>query len=159
MTAVQPRQGARVIVRDRDGLLLLFEGVDPTMPEVRFWFTPGGGLDTGETFEEAAARELREEAGYELRVLGDVVHEDEVEFAFEGVTYRQRQRFFAVSVPVAGPITRLDRGGWTDIERRSITRYRWWSLDELEATAESVYPPDLAGVVRSVAEWGSADPA
>ena len=92
-----------MIVRDRDGLLLMFEGVDPTTPEVRFWFTPGGGLDAGETFEEAAARELREEAGYELRVLGGVVHEDEVEFDFEGVTYRQRQRFFAVAVPVAGP--------------------------------------------------------
>jgi 8-oxo-dGTP pyrophosphatase MutT (NUDIX family) len=148
-----------VIVRDRDGLLLMFEGVDPTTPEVRFWFTPGGGLDAGETFEEAAARELREEAGYELRVLGGVVHEDEVEFDFEGVTYRQRQRFFAVAVPVAGPTAALDRGGWTDVERRSITGYRWWSLDELETTSESIYPPDLAGIVGSITDWGAADPA
>ncbi|HXY43644.1 MAG TPA: NUDIX domain-containing protein [Acidimicrobiales bacterium] len=156
--AYERRTGARVIVRDRDGLVLLFCGIDPHAPEVRYWFTPGGGLDPGETFEEAAARELREETGFELTALLDVVREDEVEFPFEGVMYRQEQRFYAVEVPVSGPAIDIDLGGWTEDERRSVSRYRWWSLAELESTGESVHPADLAALVRSVRRWGSASP-
>ncbi len=153
------RTGARVIVRDRDGLVLLFCGLDPYAPEVTYWFTPGGGLDPGETFEEAAARELREETGFELGRLSDVVRFDEVEFTFEGVTYRQRQRFYAVELPISGPAVEIDLAGWTDDERRSVTRYRWWSLAELEATTDSVHPTDLAALVRSIVGWGSAEPS
>jgi ADP-ribose pyrophosphatase YjhB (NUDIX family) len=153
-----PRMGARVVVRDATGRLLLFQGADPAVPDVLFWFTPGGGVDPSETFEEAAGRELREEAGFELTSLGEAVREDEVEFGFEGVTYRQRQRFYAVEVAANGDDIDVDLGGWTEDERRSMTGYRWWSLDELDSTTEAVYPPDLASLVLSVERWGSALP-
>jgi hypothetical protein len=87
-----------------------------------------------------------------------VVREDQVEFSFEGVTYRQLQRFFAVQVPVDGPAIEVDLGGWTEDERRSMLHHRWWTLGELEATDEDVYPPDLAALVRSITAWGSAAP-
>lgn len=153
------RLGARVIVRDGAGRLLLFQGADPASPAVLFWFTPGGGLDAGESFEEAAGRELREEAGFELTRPGKAVREEEVEFSYEGVTYRQRQRYFAVELAGRGDDVSLDLGGWTEFERRSLTGYRWWTLDEIAATGESVYPPDLVDLVRSIEAWGSAEPA
>lgn len=45
--------------------MLLFEGRDlsDTGDTVRFWFTAGGGVDTGESLAEAAERELLEETG------------------------------------------------------------------------------------------------
>ena len=155
-TPAERRLGARLIVQDSDGLVLLLQGRDPGRPEVLFWVTPGGGVDPGESYEEAAARELLEEAGLEISRLGGVVREEEVEFVFEGVRFLQRQRYFAVQVPVSGTEHELDRRGWTDFERRSITAQRWWSLDELDETAESVYPPDLARLVRSATSWGEA---
>jgi 8-oxo-dGTP pyrophosphatase MutT (NUDIX family) len=151
-----PRRAARVIVRDADGRLLMFRGIDPADPGRPYWFTPGGGLDEDETFEEAAAREVSEEAGVEVVALGEVVFEDEVVFPFDGVTYRQRQRYYAVQLDRPGSGVSADRGRWTEDELRSVSEDRWWSLEELETTTEAIYPPDLPRLVRSVPRWGAA---
>lgn len=55
-----------VIYNDKGELLVVKEhGLN--------WGLPGGGMDFGETFETALARELREEVGYEGRFTFDVV--------------------------------------------------------------------------------------
>jgi 8-oxo-dGTP pyrophosphatase MutT (NUDIX family) len=50
--------GAGVIVSDNIGRILLIKRTDNGK-----WGLPGGSLELGETFEEAAAREVLEEAG------------------------------------------------------------------------------------------------
>jgi len=57
------RQAARVIVIDEDGRVLLVKFEFPDGRVV--WATVGGGLEAGETHEDAARRELAEEAGLE----------------------------------------------------------------------------------------------
>ena len=32
---------------------------------------------------------------------------------------------------------------WTDLERATIRGHRWWSIDELRATTDTVFPEDL----------------
>ena len=62
------RDGVSVIARDVDGKLLLVRhsyGPD-------FWYFVGGGIDSGETPEDAARRELREEVGCEIAALKPV---------------------------------------------------------------------------------------
>lgn len=51
-------KGAGCLVVDKDGKVLLGRRSDDGM-----WATPGGHVDRGEDFDEAALRELREEAG------------------------------------------------------------------------------------------------
>ena len=53
------RRSARVILADSADRLLLFESEG-------FWFTPGGGVEPGETIEQAATRELWEETGLRI---------------------------------------------------------------------------------------------
>ncbi|WP_082837048.1 NUDIX domain-containing protein [Labrenzia sp. OB1] len=50
--------GVRVIVEDAQNRVLLVRH-----SYVAGWYLPGGGVDRGETMEEAACREIREEAG------------------------------------------------------------------------------------------------
>jgi 8-oxo-dGTP pyrophosphatase MutT (NUDIX family) len=160
VTANKPvdRNGARVIVRDRSGRLLLFQGADPHNAADRWWITPGGGLDPGETFEEAAARELLEETGLRASEFSAVVHTEVVEFSFESVSYRQLQHFFAVEVPLEGPSIELRHEGWTDLEARSIRQTKWWTPEELRATDEEFYPTDLVELAAKVDVWGQALP-
>ena len=77
MTTLNPnlrlRPAARLIVLDPEGRALMFRydvpGRDP------FWVTAGGEVEPGETFEDAARRELLEETGCEAarwRTLGSV---------------------------------------------------------------------------------------
>jgi 8-oxo-dGTP pyrophosphatase MutT (NUDIX family) len=60
-------QGAGIIVVNEDGNILV--GKDANTGE---WCTPGGSVDPGEDFEEAAHRELREEANIVSTTLHEV---------------------------------------------------------------------------------------
>jgi 8-oxo-dGTP pyrophosphatase MutT (NUDIX family) len=52
-------------VLSRDGRYLVADGYDPEKDEV-FYRPPGGGIDFGETSEEALRREIQEEMGIEI---------------------------------------------------------------------------------------------
>jgi 8-oxo-dGTP pyrophosphatase MutT (NUDIX family) len=140
------RVAARVLLIDAEDRVLLFRGGDPAAPGLRYWFTPGGGLDPGETFAEGAVRELYEETG--LRVdpgtLGEPVHDEVAFFSFDGVKYRQEQRFYLVRVGR----WEVSTAGFDGYEAETIDGHRWWSAAELERTDEAYYPTDLVAVLR-----------
>ena len=62
------RRAIRVAVLDTDGRILLMQDSDPLLePPRRWWITPGGGVEVGESDPQTAVRELAEEA--DLRAL------------------------------------------------------------------------------------------
>ena len=148
MTVID-RRAARVLLVDGAGRTLLLHGGDPARPGDRWWITPGGGLDDGETLAEGAARELYEETG--LRVdpaeLGDPVWHEITEFSYRTRAYRQEQDFFLLRVAE----WRVDTAGMDEDEQQTITEHRWWSAAEIEASDEQIYPLELAGLLRRFA--------
>ncbi len=44
----------------------------------------------------------------------------------------------------------VDTSGFTDLEARTVDGHRWWSVDELRGTEETVYPVQLATLLPDV---------
>jgi len=67
------RLGSYAICLDREDRILLCR-LAANEPEPGAWTLPGGGVEEGETPEQAAVREVREETGYDVqlvRLLGE----------------------------------------------------------------------------------------
>lgn len=65
----------------RDGKILLNKRNDPFNEHMHGkWEFPGGGMEYGETIEDNLIREVREEAGYDVRIIAKVNHVGRFEF-------------------------------------------------------------------------------
>ena len=139
------RSASRVLLVDESDRLLLIEGFDPAAPELgTWWITPGGGHEGDEDAERAAIREVWEETGHLLdAVTGPLWHRTTV-FPFDGRIVEQTEDYFASRVPHFEPVA----GALTDLEHRSTVRLRWWSLAEVESTDATIYPENLADLLR-----------
>jgi 8-oxo-dGTP diphosphatase len=131
------RPAARILLVDGAGRVLLFRFTPGDRPP--FWVTPGGALDPDETYEAAARRELREEVGLDLD-CGPEVARRVVDFlTVEGVEVTADERYFRVDIDAC----EVDPAGHTDLERRVMQSWRWFTRADLAAHAEPVYPVDL----------------
>ncbi len=61
-------------------------------------------------------------------------------FSFDGRTYDGEEWFFLADLAVGVDV---DTSGFTELENRTVDGHRWWSVDELRATEETVYPVQL----------------
>jgi 8-oxo-dGTP pyrophosphatase MutT (NUDIX family) len=142
------RLAGRVIAIDPVGRVLLFRYDDPP-PKGRHWATPGGGVEENEDFYHAACRELVEETGWtDVPVAPTDVHQ-EANLAWSSYTQallRQVDHYFIGRVPAElRPLGEVAAMHVTD----GIDASRWWTLAELDATDENVYPDVLTDLVRS----------
>lgn len=153
-----PRPSARVLVTGPDGALLLFqfqppEGHSSLSAGPSFWITPGGGIQRDETVAEAAARELREEVGIIVRPqeLGPVVASASGPWSASGRVYDAHDSFFWLRVADKT----VDTAGQEDLERSLILGHRWWTVDDLSATTDVVYPIGAASLLRTLLTSGA----
>jgi 8-oxo-dGTP pyrophosphatase MutT (NUDIX family) len=141
------RLAGRIIVLDPENRVLLFRYDDPP-PFGVHWSTPGGGLDPGEDYYAGAVRELREETGWSDVPVGrrEVLRHDRDLLRGTEVR-RQHERFFLARVEVARrPVGDVNGMHASD----GIAASRWWTVAELETTAETIIPPNLAAVLRGL---------
>jgi 8-oxo-dGTP diphosphatase len=141
---MKSRRTARVLVFDPVGRVLLIRFVVMRAEgEFCFWLTPGGEIEVGETEMEAAVRELREELGLEVAVVGPVYSEAN-QFEHQGEMRDNVDFFFVARCAADAP--RLC--GVTAEEIAVMREIRWWRAEEIEASGERFFPLDLAARVR-----------
>ncbi|MEE8421775.1 MAG: NUDIX domain-containing protein [Dehalococcoidia bacterium] len=134
------RPGARVILLDPDDRILLIRAASDEMDEPVIWITPGGAIEDGESFEQAALRELWEETGIEDAELGPCVWLRDHVWRWGETFYDSRERFYLVRTTQ----TDVSPRHMEDLELHSFTGFRWWSVDELAASDEVFVPRNLA---------------
>ena len=144
------RPTVRVLMLDDQDRVLLFRGQDPHQPNTRFWFPAGGGIEPGESVEDAARREVREETGLAKFELGPHIWNRRHVFTFYGTYQDVQETWFFARVPTFD----IDTSGFTDQEREILQEHRWWTLPELENTTDVLTPRDLAKLLRGLLENG-----
>ena len=118
--------GVRGLARDGEGRVLLIKHTYTSG-----WHMPGGGVERGETCEEALAREMVEEAGVELTGPPRLrsIHSSEASFRGDHILFYEIGDWRAVKATSRGEIAALE----------------WFAADNL--------PRDVtSGTARRIAE-------
>ena len=143
------RRGVRAVVLDPAGRVLLVRFEFPT---ASLWATPGGGVDAGETPEQAIRRELDEELGLTDVELGPWIWTREHVFPFvDGRWDGQAERFALVRTEAFEPAPRFTA---EQLASEFVTGMRWWALDELEASDELFAPRRLPELFAELLRGG-----
>ncbi len=157
------RPAARVLLIDPSARVLLFR-VD--IRERPLWITPGGGLEAGESFKEAARRELFEETGVQCE-LGPCVWLRRHVFVFDPswisdgdelppVWIDEVERIF---VARCGGGVEVTRANWLPHEHKFMSEHRWWTGEEIAGSSDWFAPRRMGELLPAViaAEY-SAEP-
>lgn len=111
------------------------------------WFPVGGGAEPGESVMQAAAREVFEETGFADVALGPVVWRRDVVLTLVGREPALFREHYIVA-SCAGGEPRRD--GWEAHEQSFVDDIRWWTLEEIRASCEPIYPEGLADLLPEV---------
>ena len=137
------RDAVRVVLTDASGRILLFHVHTLEEAPDGWWELPGGGIDPGETYLDAAVREIREETGLALDPgeVGPPSWRRDTTWRSRGI--RRLQHEVVVLARVAAEQPQIVDGGRTQEEVEDLVTVRWWQLDEIVASKKRFYPGRL----------------
>ena len=115
---------AAAIIKRQQKILLV------TVPNIDFWFLPGGRVQSGESTAAALLREMREELG--LRVTaGSLRWVIENFFTMKGLQFHELGFYFPVTLP-PHPGEVLQNSFYRQVEDEEL-HFQWFNLDEIQS--------------------------
>lgn len=139
------RATSRVLLIDPSGAALMFLQYGKSHSAPPRWITPGGGVDSGESHDQAAIREVFEETGLRLESVPAAFLDEDFEPDQRWHPYqRGHWAWYDIRTKRFNPV----RDGWTDEERADVVEWRWMTADELAAEIHDVEPETLPAVLR-----------
>ena len=126
-----PRVIASVVLKRDDKILLIKEILESNK---EYWIFPGGGVEFGETLEEAAVREMKEETGLDVKITKFLGFKEAI---FPNYDYHTII-FFFLAEPLSEDIILmdgiLDVGYFTidEMEELNLVKSARWLLEEIK---------------------------
>jgi 8-oxo-dGTP pyrophosphatase MutT (NUDIX family) len=145
-----PRVSARVLPVSPEGEVLLLQDLDPAVPGALRWGTIGGAVDPGESLEQAAVREMREETGLvvDAASLTPPFLRTNHDFSWNGVHYRGDNTFFAL------PLARDVQVSFDHLEPDevdTVVAWQWWKPADM-AIAGGMVVDDLPDIMAAAVD-------
>ena len=139
------RDAVRLVVHDTLDRILLLHTYEPTAPELgQWWELPGGGINPGETYRQAAIRELWEETGITVSdsQIGTPTWTRDGTFRHRNLRHLQHE--VVVEVQLTGPGPDVDESNRLDYELEDYFGFRWWPIPQVLASTDQFYPRRLS---------------
>lgn len=140
------RPTVRAILLANDRLLLFRARMADESSGRPFWFAPGGGVEAGETHEEALVRELEEETGLPSEIGPEVWRRSHT-FLLDGIWMAAEERYFVVHTAQA---IEPSRAGWTPLEVEFLEEARWWRHEEIAGSTDIFVPRRLGELLPAI---------
>ena len=145
---ITERHAARaILLTDRNEVLLM--RMDFPWQDEHLWILPGGGIESGESPEQAVEREIFEETGARNLNIGPIVWHRE--FLVEARATLMKQRYLLVRCERFEPVATALLGA----EQDWLQEYRWWTVDELISTRDlNVEPANVGAGIEQLITQG-----
>jgi len=111
--------GCGALILNENSEVLLLKRGRKTRNQAGLWCQPGGGVEFGETVEQAIKREIKEELGIDIELLRYLCYTDQI-MKDEG------QHWVAISY-----LAKIIAGQPKNLEPNKHEQIRWFALDKL----------------------------
>lgn len=151
---MEQRHSIKIILLNQANEILLMGTDDKNIKNLdgtyggKFWQLIGGAIEQGETPEVAAKRELFEETSLTDVQWKNIIWKGELDLVMHGVPTHIFQQFI-----LARTLTNeVSLDNLAGEEVGTVTSLKWFSLSDIENSAEIIYPKLLAQYLRPIIE-------
>lgn len=143
------RKTVRGIIVDPGHKILLIKYLDEASPSTRdfkngFWVMPGGGVEVDESFEAALKREIFEETGMRNFQIGQCLLS---RLAYANLNSIKDNLYYERYYLVKVKNTDINFDNITEVEKKVIKTYKWWTIEEVRESDEIIFPKGFKNII------------